>query len=83
LFEGSKPLTRADVQSLLDEYLVDVKTAIEDFRIHYLDGQIEVEVILPFALAEDSIKRTYLTTQCKLIRTRIKKIDNVFLFFKL
>lgn len=83
LFEDSKPLTRADVQGLLDEYLVDVKTAIEDFRIHYLDGQIEVEVILPFALAEDPIKRTYLTKQCKLIRTRIKKIDNVFLFFKL
>ncbi|MDP3333698.1 MAG: cation diffusion facilitator family transporter [Methylococcaceae bacterium] len=83
LFEDSKPLTRADVQSLLDEYMVEVKTAIEDFRIHYLDGQIEVEVILPFALAEDSIKRTYLTKQCKLIRTRIKKIDNVFLFFKL
>jgi len=83
LFEDSKPLTRADVQGLLDEYLVEVKTAIEDFRIHYLDGQIEVEVILPFALAEDPIKRTYLTKQCKLIRTRIKKIDNVFLFFKL
>lgn len=83
LFEDSKPLTRADVQRLLDEYMVEVKTAIEDFRIHYLDGQIEVEVILPFALAEDPIKRTYLTKQCKLIRTRIKKIDNVFLFFKL
>lgn len=83
LFEGSKPLTRTNVQDLLDEYLVEVKTAIEDFRIHYLDGQIEVEVILPFALAEDPIKRTYLTKQCKLIRTRIKKIDNVFLFFKL
>lgn len=83
LFEGSKPLTRADVQELLDDYLVEVKTAIEDFRIHYLDGQIEVEVILPFALAEDPTKRTYLTNQCKLIRTRIKKIDNVFLFFKL
>jgi len=83
LFEGSKPLTRADVQGLLDEYLVEVKTAIEDFRIHYLDGQIEVEVILPFTLAEQPERLAYLTKQCKLIRTRIKKIDNVFLFFKL
>ncbi|MEQ1527792.1 MAG: cation diffusion facilitator family transporter [Methylococcales bacterium] len=83
IFEDSKPLTRADVQSLLDEYLVEVKTAIEDFRIHYLDGQIEVEVILPYALSVDPKKLAYLTKQCKLIRTRIKKIDNVFLFFKL
>lgn len=83
MFEDSKPLTRAEVQGLLDEYLVEAKTTIEDFRIHYLDGQIEVEVILPHALSVDPKKLAYLTNQCKLIRAHVKKIDNVFLFFKL
>ncbi|MGZ4989793.1 MAG: cation diffusion facilitator family transporter, partial [Methylobacter sp.] len=52
LQEQSRPLSRGEVQRLLNRYLADFKSAIEDFRIHYLDGQIEVEVILPFAISE-------------------------------
>ncbi|MDD5410870.1 MAG: cation diffusion facilitator family transporter, partial [Methylobacter sp.] len=36
--DNSRPLSRGDVQNLLDKYLGDIKPAIEDFRIHYLDG---------------------------------------------
>jgi cation diffusion facilitator family transporter len=83
LFEEAKPLTRAEVQKLLDQYLVEVKTSIEDFRIHYLDGQIEVEVILPFAFSEQPEQLAYLKKQCKLICEMEKQIEAVFLFFKL
>jgi hypothetical protein len=83
LFEEAKPLTRAEVQKLLDQYLVEVKTSIEDFRIHYLDGQIEVEVILPFAFSEQPEQLAYLRKQCKLICEMEKQIEAVFLFFKL
>lgn len=83
LFEETKPLTRAEVQKLLDQYLVEVKTSIEDFRIHYLDGQIEVEVILPFAFSEQPEPLAYLQQQCKLICEMEKQIEAVFLFFKL
>jgi cation diffusion facilitator family transporter len=83
LFEETKPLTRAEVQKLLDQYLVEVKTAIEDVRIHYLDGQIEVEVILPFALSEQPEQLAYLKQQCMLICEMEKQIEAVFLFFKL
>jgi len=82
LFEHSKPLTRQDVQVLLDEYLVDVKTSIEDFRIHYLNGQIEVEVILPFSLSEQPQLLADVKKQCKLLRVKVKKIKNITLFFK-
>ncbi len=81
-FEHSKPLTRADVQVLLDQYLVDIKTSIEDFRIHYLNGQIEVEVILPFALSEQLPLLATLKKQCKLMKVKVKKINNITLFFK-
>lgn len=81
-FENNKPLTRGDVQALLDRYLADIKTSIEDFRIHYLNGQIEVEVILPFALSEQPLKLAALKKQCKLMKIKVKKINNITLFFK-
>jgi cation diffusion facilitator family transporter len=81
-FEQSKPLTRGDVQVLLDRYLAEIKTSIEDFRIHYLNGQIEVEVILPFALSEQPQLLAALKKQCKLMKVRVNKINNITLFFK-
>ena len=82
LFEAGKPLTRADVQALLNKYMVDFKSTIEDFRIHYLNGQIEVEVILPFALGQQPQLLAALKKQCKRMKTKVKKIKNVTLFFK-
>jgi hypothetical protein len=81
-FEHCKPLTRRDVQILLDRYLADIKASIEDFRIHYLNGQIEVEIILPFALSEQPQKLATLKKRCKLMQEKVKKINNVILFFK-
>ncbi len=82
LLDHSKPLSRAEVQKLLDHYLVDFKVAIEDFRIHYLDGQIEVEVILPFAISEPPGQLEKIQKQCKLMTGEVRKIDNVLVFFK-
>lgn len=82
LQEQSRPLSRGEVQKLLNRYLADFKSVIEDFRIHYLDGQIEVEVILPFALSQQLQQLEKITKQCKRMRVEVKKIDNVFIFFK-
>ncbi|MGZ8238325.1 MAG: cation diffusion facilitator family transporter [Methylobacter sp.] len=82
LQEQSRPLSRGEVQKLLNRYLADFKWVIDDFRIHYLDGQIEVEVILPFALSQQSEQLEAIKKQCKRMRVEIKKIDNVFVFFK-
>jgi cation diffusion facilitator family transporter len=78
----TRPLSRSEVQRLLDRYLLSFKSAIEDFRIHYLDGQIEVEVILPFALSQQPEQLQLIKRQCKLMSLEVKKIDNVFVFFK-
>ncbi|MDP3877315.1 MAG: cation diffusion facilitator family transporter [Methylobacter sp.] len=82
LQEQSRPLSRGEVQRLLERYLADFKLAIDDFRIHYLDGQIEVEVILPFAVSESPEQFAAIKKQCRQMTVEIKKIDNVFLFFK-
>jgi cation diffusion facilitator family transporter len=82
LLDSSRPLSRGDVQKLLDRYLADFKPAIEDFRIHYLDGQIELEVILPFALSQPPQQLEKIRAQCKRMCGKVKKIDHVFVFFK-
>ncbi|MCX7100853.1 MAG: cation diffusion facilitator family transporter [Methylobacter sp.] len=82
LLDISKPLSRSEVQRLLNIYLSDFQSYIEDFRIHYLDGQIELEVIFPFSVSEQPQQLEKIRKQCKLMRMEVKKIDNVFVFFK-
>lgn len=82
LFETGKPLMRRDVNVLLDKYLAEFKVSIEDFRIHYLNGQIEVELILPFSLSEQPVLIDKLRKQCKRMKLKVQKINNIILFFK-
>ena len=82
LFEQSKPLARKDVQVLLDSYLLDYELVIDDFRIHYLNGQIEVELILPFAFSEQGTVLNLIKKQCNLIKLKEKRITNIICFFK-
>jgi cation diffusion facilitator family transporter len=83
LLDHSKPLSRWEVQRLLTIYLLDFQSMIEDFRIHYLDSQIELEVIFPFYVSEQPQQLENIKKQCKLMRVEVKKIDNVFVFFKI
>jgi cation diffusion facilitator family transporter len=76
---AKSPLYRRDVKLLLDNYFAEVQPFIEDFKIHYVDGQIEVEVILPLAL---SAQREQLAVQCELIKADVKQIKDVLIFFK-
>lgn len=82
LFETGKPLMRRDVNVLLDKYLAEFKVLIEDFRIHYLNGQIEVELILPFSLSEQPALIDKLRKQCKRMTLKVQKINNIIVFFK-
>ena len=81
-FDNFPRLSRIEVQNLLDFYLVDVKSAIQDFRIHYLDGHIEVEVILPFALSESPEQFAKIKTQCQLLQAEVEQVENVVVFYK-
>ena len=81
-FEKHKPLTRNEVKQILDQYLPDFKSYIEDFRIHYLSECVEVELILPFGLSADALLMAALKKQTQLIKKRVRNISNIVLFFK-
>jgi len=66
----------------LERYFADVKSIIEEFRIHYLDGQIEVEVIFPLALGDQPHSLLKLKQQGRRMVAQERKIAGVHLFFK-
>jgi len=83
-FDGTViPLSRQEVGSLLDFYLADSKAAIMDFRIHYLDGKLEIEIMLPFTFSQSEEQMAALKQQCQLLKTEVKRIDEVWLFLLL
>ena len=82
-FEKTTPLYRRDVKVLLDNYFAAVKSDIIDFKIHYLEGQVEVEVILPFFMSEQAEQLTQLKAQCEQMNLDVEKIAKVLIFFKI
>jgi cation diffusion facilitator family transporter len=78
-----QPPSRAEVQRLLVQYLTSVENELSDFRIHYLDGRIEVEVILPFVLSTQAELLAAIKKQCQQLSADSVAIDNVGIFFKL
>ncbi|MFZ2727360.1 MAG: cation diffusion facilitator family transporter [Methylococcaceae bacterium] len=85
--EGSnkrdKPLSRADIQKILDKYLIAHNIAVEDFKIHYLDGLVEIEVIIPYTTHYSAEQLEQLKNHCQFIVDKVKKVNNVIIFFKL
>lgn len=83
-FKGvyKKPLSRQQVQVYLDEYLADLIHTVEDFRIHYLDGSLEVEVVLPHGMFAQSEQVEWIKGQCALIEKQVDMISKVYVFFK-
>ncbi len=82
LFEKNKPLKRGEVKRLIDKYMSDFKDSIIDFKIHYLNGLIELELILPFVVTTQPEIMVKLNKQSRRMEQRVRKIKNITLFFK-
>lgn len=80
--ENNKPLNRKQIQTFLDQYFADHIHSIEDFRIHYLDGLIEIEVILPHGLFNNPEHLDWIKTQCAKLENDVQMIDKAYVFFK-
>jgi len=74
-------LSRQEIHDLLDLYLTDIKATILDVRIHYLDGKLELEIILPYLVSQSVEQLATIRQQCLLLQAENKRIDNVRLFF--
>ncbi len=83
-FKGQnfKPLSRKQVQGYLEKYLADFMHSVDEFRIHYLDGLVEVEVVLPYGMFNQKEQIDGLKKQCLLIEKEIDMIAKVYVFFK-
>jgi hypothetical protein len=80
--ENKKPLTRQQVQVYLDQYLAELIHTVDDFRIHYLEGLVEVEVVLPHAMFNQPERVDWVKKQCTKIEKDIEMIAKVYVFFK-
>jgi cation diffusion facilitator family transporter len=82
-FSHQEPaLSRAAVQDLLDAYLGDMAAGLE-FRLHYLDRQTEVELILPLALSAQAESLALVKAQCELLQMQVPQLNQLVVFFKL
>ncbi|MGR9044710.1 MAG: cation diffusion facilitator family transporter [Gammaproteobacteria bacterium] len=75
-------LSRSDVQCYLEEYLADLYEDIEDFKIHYLEGSIEVEVILPHLMRAQPERIEKVKKQCLLMENALHNITKMVVFLK-
>ena len=75
------PLSRQKVHGLLAVYFADNNSHIEDFRIHYLDGKLELEILLPFAFSQSGEQLALFKQQCQMLKTEVSRIDDIWLFF--
>lgn len=81
-YENKKPLTRQQVQVYLDQYLAELIHTVDDFRIHYLAGLVEVEVVLPYGMYDQPQKIEWIKKKCAMIEKDVEMIAKVYVFFK-
>lgn len=81
--DAESVLTRAEIAAYLRRHLGETSNLIEDINIHYLTGGVEVEVILPHALAEQQENLASIKCQCQALQDAVEKIVKVVLLLKI
>lgn len=77
-----KPLSRKQVQRVLRHYLGNLIKQVENVNIHYLDGLLELEVVLPRKMVDDPNSVEKIKKQAALMQDKEKKIARVLVFIK-
>lgn len=80
--EAASSLTRQQIAAYLRQYFGEISNRIEDINIHYLNGGIEVEVIMPQALLTQPQDIETVKRQCQALENGVEKIEKVVLFLK-
>lgn len=77
-----KTLLRNDIDALLNEYLAENYGLIDEFRVHYIDGGVEVEVILPHTIFSLSQQVATIKNRCVVLTQEVPQISSIIVFFK-
>lgn len=80
--QHEKPLMREDIDQLLKEYLAENYPLIDGFRIHYIAGKLELEVILPHTMFSLSQQVNTIKNRCFVLEQDEEQISCVLVFFK-
>ncbi|PKM11288.1 MAG: cation transporter [Gammaproteobacteria bacterium HGW-Gammaproteobacteria-3] len=75
--------SRPEVHCYLQEYLTDLFEDIEDFKIHYLDGKTEVEVILPHLMGTQPEQIEQVKQRCQRMENALQTITKISIFLKI
>ncbi|MEQ1637051.1 MAG: cation diffusion facilitator family transporter [Methylococcales bacterium] len=75
-------LTRNEVQEQLKHYLAELYEDIEQFRMHYLEGKMEVEVILPHLINSQPEQIEQIKARCFAMENNLDAVVKVVVFLK-
>ena len=82
VIEQHKVLLRQDIDAYLQEYLAENYPLIDSFRIHYIKGKVELEVVLPHTMFSLSQQVNTIKNRCAVLQQEVEQISNVLVFFK-
>ncbi len=80
--EYKKVLFRQDIKKYLEEYLAENYPLIDSFRIHYIQGKVELEVVLPHTMFSLSQQVETIKNRCIVLEQDVAEISRVVVFFK-
>jgi hypothetical protein len=80
--DGKTTLLRDEIDSLLKEYLAENYHLIENFRVHYIDNTVEIEVVLPHTIFSLSQQVDAIKNRCVVLAKEVPQISGVIVFFK-
>ena len=78
----NKILLRQDIDGYLQEYLAENYPLIDSFRIHYIKGKVELEVVLPHTMFSLSQQVNTIKNRCAVLEQEVEQISQVLVFFK-
>lgn len=81
--EYKKLISRRQLKLHLEQYLAGSVHSIDDFRVHYLEGAVEVEVVLLHVLFTQPEQIEKVKQQCAQLEKDIDMVEKVYVFFKM
>ena len=82
VIEQHKVLLRQDIDAYLQEYLAENYRLMDSFRIHYIKGKVELEVVLPQTMFSLSQQVSTIKNRCAVLEQEVEQVSNVLVFFK-
>ncbi|MFI3138184.1 MAG: cation diffusion facilitator family transporter [Methylococcaceae bacterium] len=76
-------VSRTEVQEHLQQHLAELYEGIEQFRLHYLDGTVEVEVILPHLISTQPEQVEQIKARCAAMENSLATVAKIVVFLKI